>query len=540
MIKYIKEYIFKYKIIYLYIVLSIILYILKIITPYLNGTLIDNLIYSKNIDIVLSYSLIIIIINLISIFISYLNSVTTSKLQMNITFDLNKKLILHMQKLPYLEVINYNSTYITQRMNNDSNILSLFFLNNIIAFFINIINIIFSLIILSKINMSLLIVITFFIPIYILTYLILRNPLYHSSIEFKENQSNYFQDLNNQISFIKSIKTNSLYENSELELECSYKNLFTSAMKNIKLSTVFSSLDNVISIIFQSITLILGIILIINEKITIGKFTIISTYFSILLGSIKYYLNFGKEFTNAKSSFNRINEINNFKEETEGNIIISHIDNIQVKNLSFCYSNLKEKFLISDLSFKLEKSNIYILVGKNGCGKSTLINIITGIIKSNSNLKGQILYNNIDINKINSYELRKYKISIVQQEPTFNNDLCINIIKSITIQYYNEEKIYNKLKQLGLYNFFQSKKFSNLLYKNFKNLSGGEKQKMAILIAVLKDFDFLILDEPSSSLDSYTKRELIDIIKILSINKIILIINHDKEIMEITKNIIAL
>ena len=63
---------------------------------------------------------------------------------------------------------------------------------------------------------------------------------------------------------------------------------------------------------------------------------------------------------------------------------------------------------------------------------------------------------------------------------------------------------------------------------------------MAILIAVLKDFDFLILDEPSSSLDSYTKRELIDIIKILSINKIILIINHDKEIMEITKNIIAL
>ncbi len=127
MIKYIKEYIFKYKIIYLYIVLSIILYILKIITPYLNGTLIDNLIYSKNIDIVLSYSLIIIIINLISIFISYLNSVTTSKLQMNITFDLNKKLILHMQKLPYLEVINYNSTYITQRMNNDSNILSLFF-----------------------------------------------------------------------------------------------------------------------------------------------------------------------------------------------------------------------------------------------------------------------------------------------------------------------------------------------------------------------------------------------------------------------------
>ena len=471
MIKYIKEYIFKYKIIYLYIVLSIILYILKIITPYLNGTLIDNLIYSKNIDIVLSYSLIIIIINLISIFISYLNSVTTSKLQMNITFDLNKKLILHMQKLPYLEVINYNSTYITQRMNNDSNILSLFFLNNIIAFFINIINIIFSLIILSKINMSLLIVITFFIPIYILTYLILRNPLYHSSIEFKENQSNYFQDLNNQISFIKSIKTNSLYENSELELECSYKNLFTSAMKNIKLSTVFSSLDNVISIIFQSITLILGIILIINEKITIGKFTIISTYFSILLGSIKYYLNFGKEFTNAKSSFNRINEINNFKEETEGNIIISHIDNIQVKNLSFCYSNLKEKFLISDLSFKLEKSNIYILVGKNGCGKSTLINIITGIIKSNSNLKGQILYNNIDINKINSYELRKYKISIVQQEPTFNNDLCINIIKSITIQYYNEEKIYNKLKQLGLYNFFQSKKFTNILYNNFKNLS---------------------------------------------------------------------
>ena len=540
MIKYIKEYIFKYKIIYLYIVLSIILYILKIITPYLNGTLIDNLIYSKNIDIVLSYSLIIIIINLISIFISYLNSVTTSKLQMNITFDLNKKLILHMQKLPYLEVINYNSTYITQRMNNDSNILSLFFLNNIIAFFINIINIIFSLIILSKINMSLLIVITFFIPIYILTYLILRNPLYHSSIEFKENQSNYFQDLNNQISFIKSIKTNSLYENSELELECSYKNLFTSAMKNIKLSTVFSSLDNVISIIFQSITLILGIILIINEKITIGKFTIISTYFSILLGSIKYYLNFGKEFTNAKSSFNRINEINNFKEETEGNIIISHIDNIQVKNLSFCYSNLKEKFLISDLSFKLEKSNIYKIKGKNGCGKSTLINIITGIIKSNSNLKGQILYNNIDINKINSYELRKYKISIVQQEPTFNNDLCINIIKSITIQYYNEEKIYNKLKQLGLYNFFQSKKFSNLLYKNFKNLSGGEKQKMAILIAVLKDFDFLILDEPSSSLDSYTKRELIDIIKILSINKIILIINHDKEIMEIKKNIIAL
>ena len=165
---------------------------------------------------------------------------------------------------------------------------------------------------------------------------------------------------------------------------------------------------------------------------------------------------------------------------------------LEIKNLSFGYKN---HLVLNNLSLTLLDNKIGVLLGKNGAGKSTLFKNILGILKPN---EGSIIIDNINLNTLSRKERAK-KISYVPQDISFGE---LNVFDSVLVgrlsnfnffSRYEDEQITKKIiKEMAL---------EKIMKKNVNELSGGEKQKVAIARALVQEANVLIFDEPTGNLD---------------------------------------
>ena len=197
---------------------------------------------------------------------------------------------------------------------------------------------------------------------------------------------------------------------------------------------------------------------------------------------------------------------------------------IKIKSLAFSYKN--EKNLLGPINLDIIKGDIIGITGKNGSGKSTLIELICGFLKPQ---KGNIFLDGQPL-KHNLYPI----ISYVTQKPFFFNS---SIQENITFCKSKKEIRFNDYKFAlslsGTKNFINQKKGRDefVILDNAKNLSGGQKQKIAIARALYKNSDIIILDEATNALDKKSETELFSNIKKINLNKVFLIISHSKDVL---------
>ena len=217
-------------------------------------------------------------------------------------------------------------------------------------------------------------------------------------------------------------------------------------------------------------------------------------------------------------------------EEKNDENILKHINvnKIEIKNLSFKY-NQESNFIFEDLSFEINKSEIFGVFGKSGIGKSTLLECICGLIKPNS---GQINVNNKNINNLKEW---KNSIGYIPQETQLlNTSIKNNIAFGINDAEINENKLKNSIKLAGLSEFIKdlTHGYETIVGERGSWLSGGQRQRISIARAIYYGKTFLVLDEATNSLDRKTSLEILQNIKQLKENGFtILIVSHDMEIM---------
>ena len=208
------------------------------------------------------------------------------------------------------------------------------------------------------------------------------------------------------------------------------------------------------------------------------------------------------------------------------------IDNLEVKNLSYSYFN-QPNDVLNDLNFKLSKNDVLGIIGDSGSGKTTLVNIICGLLKPKS---GNILINNSVIDEQN---LKDYSISYM---PQFTNIIDENL--DLNIAYgVDEAKIDKKITEsLKIAELEKIDKdfYQKQMGEDGLNISGGQKQRIGLARTVYYDPDLLILDEPTSDLDFKTQDKIIENLKLLSKNKIIIIIAHRLNTLEICNKLLIL
>ncbi len=178
-----------------------------------------------------------------------------------------------------------------------------------------------------------------------------------------------------------------------------------------------------------------------------------------------------------------------------------------------------EKRILENINLSLEKGNITFIVGTSGAGKTTLLNIIGGLDKPTS---GSVVFNRKDIGD-DLITYRAKNIGFVFQNFNLISGLTIvqnvEIATSISGIQKNTDEILSEIKALGIPDPHQK----------VETLSGGEKQRAALIRSICKDADILIADEPTGNLDSSNASLVLDMLQSLKADKHIIIVSHDIE-----------
>ena len=197
--------------------------------------------------------------------------------------------------------------------------------------------------------------------------------------------------------------------------------------------------------------------------------------------------------------------------------------NIVLDNINFSYKSNPENKVLQNISVKFTGGKMTALVGHSGSGKSTLLNMIPRIYLPTS---GNIYFDNQDISKLNLMSLRN-QISIVDQNTTLFDDTVFNNIKYARPD-ANKEDILEAAKLSMCDEFVNNLEngFETMIGENGVKLSGGEKQRLSIARAFLKNSRIILLDEATSSLDSDTEEKIQKALDKLTINKTTIVIAH--------------
>ncbi|MCR5218327.1 MAG: ABC transporter ATP-binding protein/permease [Treponema sp.] len=197
-------------------------------------------------------------------------------------------------------------------------------------------------------------------------------------------------------------------------------------------------------------------------------------------------------------------------------------DGAEVKDLSFSYKKKGENIL-SDINMTFPKNKILGIKGKSGSGKSTLIKLLMRFWKND---QGKILISQKDINLINTKDLRDME-SYVTQETVLFHDTIENNIRIAKLNATREE-IIEACKKACIHDFIMElpQGYETMVSELGDNFSGGERQRLSLARAFLHDADFILLDEPSSNLDSYNEHMIMEAVKKEADGKTVIIVSH--------------
>ena len=267
-------------------------------------------------------------------------------------------------------------------------------------------------------------------------------------------------------------------------------------------------------------------------SIIIINYSLLSTFMTI------YYDT--KKFLDIKARVDVFRQyIDSLPDRSQNNKInIRDTKNIDItfKNVEFYYK--KDKNILKNINLKISKNEIVAIMGHIGSGKSTLAKLIVRLIEHQ---KGEIFIKNTEIKRINIDSLRENITYIPQHPKLFNRTLFDNIMYGVNGD-IKEKKIYQLLESLSIPDTY--KKLKNMMYKSVgKNgslLSGGQRQIVWLVRSILKNSRIIILDEPTSSLDENSKKQVIRFIQRFSKNRIIIIITHDSSLIKYSTRVIKL
>lgn len=500
--------------------ISLFITIIGVLLPYLNGRFIDYLTIGVEYRVILKMCVLILGLGLLNVIFYYINQILNAKIRLKASFDLKLKIIEHLRKIPIIQYKKYDPSYLNHRTEQDINDIVTFIITNYATFFINIIQIALLICIIFVISNGIALLMLVFLPIYYLVYSQIKKPLYSRGYAAKEAQNFYYNILNEQFTFMEDIKIGGNYNFNNNYINKYYTEYEKNYTHYVRISGKFSSLDGIISAIFQVVTFLYGGWQTLNGKMSVGELTVICTYFSMTLQLIKYYFELGKSYQNVKTSLNRLKEILAIEIENEGNQSVNTIFKIEGM-ISYEYE--KGNKVLKDFEIELERGRIYGIVGANGSGKSTLSKLLIGLLRGE-----KIKINGISISGINMKDLRLNNILYIPQNINYSNRSIQDIYQECH-DGIEADEIIQKIRKLQL---SEAEEIIILIKSNWNNnineLSGGEKQIISALKCLVKEFDFVIFDEPTSNLDTGRSAILIGLLKYLkNSEKIVLIITHD-------------
>lgn len=497
------------------------------ITPYLFGKVID-LIVSGNVSEIFIVMFQMLILEIINAILSALENYFGSKITLEISNEIKKDLLSRIICMDMKRLDTYLKGELINKVEGDSSTVSsayIEFITGILQIAISVIVSFYFAIMLSK---ELTIAFIIFFPILYSGTMILRKKYQRSLEKIKKFSDKFLGFMNELFHNFEGVKSNVL----ESFIKNKINLLFT---ENEKLSKRYYLIQgqmnfnqNIINAVFDCFMLCFAGILISKGRLSVGNYVSFNQYISTLTQSAAQVLSFVVGLTACKVSIERIKDI--LHEPIENLLIekktsMETIKKIKLESIDFRYNN---QLILKKLNLKIDKVGMYSIVGRNGCGKSTLMKLILRLYRQEL---GNIIFNDSNIEDLNIVALRK-QISYISKETFLLNE---TVRYNMTLgKEMDDEKLDEICEKIDLLDFVKTlpNKYEEVIGENGFVLSSGTKQKFAIARALLQETSLWLCDEITSDLDGKVESKIVDLLREIARHKIIIIISHKLSTIE--------
>ena len=382
-------------------------------------------------------------------------------------------------------------------------------------------------VILFRMNTTLFAIIFFMTIISILLVLVFKQPYK----KINEEQMQQASILNSQIieglRGVETIKGNANEETELEQIEKEYIKSLRIGCRESMLSNIQGTISSAISGVGNLVLMYAGIMQVIDGNITLGSMMAFMTLSGYFMDPVGRLVGLQLSIQEANISMRRISEIMDYEEEQEdadeqGYQDLEQINgDICVQHVTFRYGNRKP--VLKDVSFTIPKGKKVALVGESGSGKSTIAKLL---LKYYEPEEGEITIDGVDIQEYTNDSLRRSVSYVPQNIELFSRSIYDNI--RVSRMNASLEEVKAAAKAADAHDFIKKlpMQYYTYLEEAGNGLSGGEKQRIALARAFLKDNAFYILDESTSNLDFATENIIFDMIYNKFRNKSMLIIAH--------------
>ena len=510
------------------IILSILLIMISIILNYYTLIVIDYILPNYKFNILVKLTIMFLLTSLFKNYLNYIRGRLIIDIDSNVSIYLNNDVIRKLFNLPYQFFKNKSTAEVISRI-NDLKDFRMSFTEIILTVSTNLLLVLISMILLLKINSKLFLIYILEIILYIFIVLIYKIPNNKNMDNTLISESNYQSTLNESIysyEINKNLNMNNYtlkkIEMSSIKNEYQYKKYKTSLLNQSLLKDCTTNFTYIFSIFISSIFIHKNII-------TIGNFLLFNSLIFYFTDPLKSILELEPNINYIKNVYRRINDLLlvTTKEELSTTKLIN--GDIIINNLS--YKNGLNN-LFDSVSFKIDYGSKFLLYGKSGNGKSTIIKIL---LKYIDDYNGEILIDNKNLKDINSNTISNSFTYVSQNNYLLNDTLKNNIIYDRKINDNDYEEV---IHLCNLDNLRDSNKLRNnmIIEEDGFNISGGERQKILLARSILKDSEFIILDEALSEVGVEEEKEIINKLFSYFKDKTIIYISHKEEIISMFKD----
>ncbi len=506
--------------------------------PYIMKIIIDDVFPDKDYELLIFILLLLLGITVGNIIIGFCSNYLFAWINNRIMLDIRSHLFDHLIQLPLSFYDRNKSGDVVYRMSNEVDRIQSFITSSALSLVHSLLTLIGLTVALCWLNWQLFLASIIVIPFLVLNILYFQPKIKDITERGQKKGSEVMSYLIERFESVQLIQVYNAYNYENNRLWGQLNGLLSINMQNVTYSGAMRSISRFLTSLTPAIILGWGGHKVMLGVMSLGALVAFLQYLSRLFAPFRNLNRLYVELIRVSVSMKRVFEFLeiDIQKTTDESATspFSFQKEIAFANLNFGYNGQP---VLQDFNLRLEKGKKYALVGASGCGKSSLVNLLCRFYESNT---GAITIDHIPITNIKLYELRERIGLVTQENQVFHDTIWDNIRYSKPES--TPEEVHRAISIAGLDRFIENAVDGalTLIGDRGNTLSAGQRQRIAIARAILRDSDILILDEATSALDSESEGKIIAKLQDLYKDKTMIVISHRLSTIQQVDEVICL
>ncbi len=506
---------------------------LNLCIPLISRRIMDDGFIGGNKKLLIKMVLISLAIHIINSFIDTIKEKKRVDISAKIQYFLSEQSFTHLMKLRVNYFNNTNYAEILNSINTDIGQMTTIADSSVFFVVTQAFSMTGGIIGLFILDIRMTILVLLFIPVKCIVMKYFAKKQKQIMDEFISSNQEYAKWFGDTVGGVREVRLFNVFDKKHEEFVENQNNIIEKQKQMNMLSQWNMIIDSVMVQCLSTLLYVLGANLVFDLQLSVGSVFAFITYSAYVTGPISAILNIGYYLSGIIPSTRRYYAFMDLEEEIDdGEQRVLYPSDLKLERVTFSYE--KDKYILKDIDILFEKGSKTAIIGRNGSGKTTIINLLTRMYEPTS---GKILLGGDEISELPLMAYRNMVSVVSQQIYLFNDTIRNNICLYKPV---NDTVIEAACRDSGLEDFIKEVSLDYVVGQNGAMLSGGQKQKIALARAIAHDKPVIIFDEVTSNTDVYSEQQINGLLNTKLKEKTVIVVTHKKEILNKVDQIVVL